>query len=147
MGDGLERWDDLSLGPSSGVPAGAGDLLVRDRFGNWTYAFCVVVDDLRQGVDLVVRGRDLVDATAVQIRLATLLGRVTPPRFLHHPLVRHAFGRKLSKADGDTSLRSILASGATPGDLLGRAAHLAGLRASEGPLTTDELAGLFADPG
>ena len=69
LGAGLEGWDDLLLGPSAGDVAATGDLLVRDRMGNWTYAFCVVVDDLRQGVDLVIRGRDLVDATAPQIRL------------------------------------------------------------------------------
>ena len=48
----------------------AGDLPIRDRHGNWTYGFCVVVDDLRQGIDLVIRGEDLLDATAAQIRLA-----------------------------------------------------------------------------
>ena len=55
--------------------AAAGDLSIRDRHGNWTYGFAVVVDDLRQGVDLVVRGRDLLDATPDQIRLGALLGR------------------------------------------------------------------------
>ena len=55
--DGL----DLSLQPGAGC--------VRDRDGNWTYGFAVVVDDLRQGVDLVIRGRDLLGATAAQIRL------------------------------------------------------------------------------
>ena len=32
---------------------------IRDRHGNWTYGFAVVVDDLRQAIDLVVRGEDL----------------------------------------------------------------------------------------
>jgi glutamyl/glutaminyl-tRNA synthetase len=143
VGDGVERWDDLLLGPSVGEPATAGDVLIRDRVGNWTYALCVVVDDLRQGIDLVIRGRDLHDATPAQIRLAALLGRTVPPRFLHHPLVRHPSGRKLSKADGDTSVRSLLEEGTVPADLLGRAAFLAGLRASEEPLRADDLAGLF----
>ena len=38
----------------------------------------VVADDLRQGVDLVIRGRDLLAATPAQIRLGRLLGRETP---------------------------------------------------------------------
>ena len=79
-----------------------GDLPIRDRDGNWTYAFAVVVDDLRQGVDLVVRGRDLLAATPAQIRLARLLGREAPATFAHHPLIRRPDGAKLSKADGDT---------------------------------------------
>jgi glutamyl/glutaminyl-tRNA synthetase len=117
---------------------------VRDRLGNWTYAFCVVVDDLRHGVDLVIRGRDLLDATPVQLRLARLLGRETPPRFLHHPLVRRVSGQKLSKAAGDTAVRSMLDAGATPAALFGRAARLAGLREDETPIPVDALADLFA---
>jgi glutamyl/glutaminyl-tRNA synthetase len=141
--DRVEAWDDLLLGPSEGEPAPIGDPLVRDRIGNWTYGFCVVVDDIRHSVDLVIRGRDLVDSTAAQIRLASLLGREVPPRFLHHPLVRHPSGRKLSKAAADTSIRSMLDAGSTPAELLGRAAHLAGLRPYTAPVEVAELGPLF----
>ena len=144
MGAGSERWVDLLAGPLADEPASSGDLLVRDRVGNWTYAFCVVVDDARQGVDLVIRGRDLLDATPVQIRLARLLGREAPPQFLHHPLVRRASGQKLSKAEGDTSVRSMLDAGATPAALFGRAARLAGLRAADAPLPVQALEELLA---
>ena len=96
--------------------------------GNWTYGFCVVVDDLRQGVDLVIRGRDLLDATPARSALARLLGRETPPTFAHHPLVRRVSGQKLSKADGDTAVRALLDAGSTPAELFGLAARLAGLR-------------------
>ena len=56
------RWLRTVDGPLIGpcldeVAGGGGDLSVRDRDGHWTYGFSVVVDDLRQGVDLVVRGR------------------------------------------------------------------------------------------
>src|SRR5947207_1319575 len=78
------------------VPGPGGDIPVRDRDGNWTYAFAVAVDDLRQSVDLVIRGRDLLAATAAQIRLARLLGRETPATFAHHRLVRRPDGAKLS---------------------------------------------------
>ena len=143
VGAGSERWLDLLAGPLADEPAAAGDLLVRDRAGNWTYAFCVVIDDARHGVDLVIRGRDLLDATPVQIRLARLLGRETPPRFLHHPLVRHATGRKLSKAEGDTAIRSLLDAGRTPAELFGLAARLAGLQADDRPIEAADLAALF----
>ena len=133
VGAGSERWVDLLAGPLADEPAIGGDPLVRDRVGNWTYAFCVVVDDMRHGVDLVIRGRDLLDSTPVQLRLAKLLGRETPPRFLHHPLIRRVSGQKLSKAEGDTAIRSLLDAGATPAELFGRAARLAGLRATDAP--------------
>lgn len=145
VGAGTERWVDLLAGPLADEPARDGDPLVRDRLGNWTYAFCVVVDDARHGVDLVIRGRDLLDATPVQLRLARLLGRETPPRFLHHPLVRHETGRKLSKAEGDTSVGALLDAGRTPGGLFGLAARLSGLQADETPIDPADLAAAFRD--
>jgi glutamyl/glutaminyl-tRNA synthetase len=87
----------------------------------------VVVDDLRHAVDLVVRGEDLIDATADQVRLGRLLGRETPPTFAHHPLVRRPDGSKLSKADGDTGLAELLDAGRTREELLGEAAARVGL--------------------
>ncbi len=124
LGDGEERFDDLLLGPRSGPVAPDGDLVIRDRAGNWTYTFAVVIDDVRQAVDLVVRGEDLVDETPRQIRLARLLGRATPPRFLHHPLIRKANGAKLSKSDGDTGVRDLRAAGWTPAEVRAEAARL-----------------------
>lgn len=144
LGDGEEAWVDELRRASSGPVAATGDLLVRDRNGNWTYALCVVVDDLRHGVDLVVRGEDLLDATAPQIRLGRLLGREAPPRFAHHPLVRRPDGSKLSKADHATALGELLDGGATRNDLLGRAAAAVGVIDHERPITFDQAAALLA---
>lgn len=143
LGVGSEVWEDLLAGPRGGDPTASGDILVRDRRGNWTYGLCVVVDDLRHGIDLVIRGHDLIDATPAQLRLAHLLGRKTQPRFLHHPLLRTASGRKLSKADADTSVRSMLDAGRTPADLFGHAARLVGLCEDMHPIEASRLAALF----
>lgn len=129
LGGDSEAWADLVLGSRSGEPSAGGDLPIRDRHGNWTYALCVVVDDLRHEVDLVIRGEDLLDATPAQIRLGRVLGRAEPPRFLHHPLVRRPDGRKLSKADGATSVRELLTAGALPTTLRARAGVSIGLQA------------------
>ncbi|MEO8208666.1 MAG: glutamate--tRNA ligase family protein [Chloroflexota bacterium] len=126
LGEGEVPWEDLAIGPQSGQPATGGDLPIRDRHGNWTYALCVVVDDLRHGIDLVIRGEDLVDSTPSQIRLARLLGRHAPPLFLHHPLIREPNGSKMSKAAGSVSVRALLAKGEAPGDLVDRAATAIG---------------------
>lgn len=135
LGDGDEGWDDELAGTRAGPVAPDGDLLVRDRNGNWTYALCVVVDDLRHGVDLVVRGEDLLDATPVQIRLGRLLGRPGPPTFAHHPLVRRPDGSKLSKADGATAIGDLLDAGRSPEDLFREAAARVGLIAAARPLS------------
>jgi glutamyl/glutaminyl-tRNA synthetase len=126
LGGGGEAWMDRLVGPCRNDVAPGGDLPMRDRHGNWTYGFSVVVDDLRHGVDLVVRGRDLLEATAAQIRLGRLLGRETPPSFAHHPLVRGPDGRKLSKAAGDTAVRELRAAGRSAGEVITMAASATG---------------------
>lgn len=138
-----EPFIDLLRGPQLQDPdLQCGDLLVRDRHANWTYQFAVVVDDFEQGVDLVIRGEDLLDSTGRQRRLARLLGRREPPRFLHHPLVTHPDGRKLSKSSGDMGLRELRAAGRTPAEVLGMAAHLGGLQPEPAPADLAQLAAL-----
>lgn len=145
MEPGTESFEDARLGPQADDPAAqCGDLLVRDRDGNFTYQFAVVIDDNAQGVNVVIRGEDLLSSTARQIRLARLLGRGSPPSFVHHPLVRHSDGRKLSKSAGDTGVRDLRAAGRTPQQLLGLAAHAGGLTPSMRPLELFDLAELFA---
>ena len=143
QGSGDEAWTDLRLGRRVDPADRDGDLLVRDRAGNWTYPFCVVVDDLRQGIDLVVRGEDLLDATARQIRLGRLLGRPTPPAYYHHPLIRKPSGAKLSKSDGDTGVRDLRAAGRPAEDVIGAAAAAVGLIDRPRPLRAAEVASLF----
>lgn len=138
LGAGDESWIDLLVGPRAGAVAGEGDLVIRDRHGNWSYAFCVVVDDLRHGIDLVVRGEDLLEATPAQIRLGQLLGREVPATFAHHPLIRRPNGTKLSKADGATSIGEQLDAGATPEALIGQAAAAVGLIAAARDLGFEE---------
>ena len=120
-----------------------GDLLLRDATGNWTYQFAVVVDDLRQGVNLVIRGEDLLASTGRQILLGEMLGRASPAAFLHHPLIREPGGAKLSKRDGATGIREMRAAGKSPEEVLGEAAYLTGLTSERRPLGAQELARLF----
>ncbi len=141
---GLECFADARLGAREQDPsAQCGDLLLRDRLGRWTYHLAVVVDDIRHGVDLVVRGEDLLESTGRQLRLGRLLGRVDPPVFLHHPLIRKPGGEKLSKSSGDTGIRELRAAGVRPQAVLGRAAHLTGLHPDPAPIEPHDLAKLF----
>ena len=145
LGAGDEAWDDRCLGPRVGQPSAAGDLALRDRHGNWTYGFAVVVDDLRQGITLVVRGQDLAEATPTQIRLGRLLGRPGPPVFAHHPLIRKPGGAKLSKANGDTGVRELRAAGRSPAEVIGAAAAAAGLTSVPTPREAAAVAELLRD--
>jgi glutamyl/glutaminyl-tRNA synthetase len=133
LGGGTESWLDGLVGACRDDAAPSGDLPIRDRHRNWTYGFCVVVDDARHGVDLVVRGRDLLHATASQIRLGPQLGRAAPPAFAHHPLVLRPDGSKLSKSAGDTGVRELRAAGRTPADVIEMASIATGYRSEQGP--------------
>ena len=123
-----EHFNDLRLGAQEQAPSEqCGDLLVRDRHGNWTYQFAAVVDDWLQEVNLVIRGEDLLDSTGRQIQLARMLGRERPPMFLHHELLMKSATQKLSKSDGDTGVRDLRARGWSAEDVIDRATALAGL--------------------
>ena len=144
LGAGEETFEDLLAGPQAGDPSETGDLLVRERSGSWTYAFAVVVDDMRHGIDLVVRARDLLPDTPRQIRLGRLLGRAQAPSFAHHSLVLRPDGSKLSKAGRDTSVRELRDAGWTAETLIGQAAAAVGLVAPGGRLEAREVSRLFA---
>lgn len=143
--DDTVTFDDLAHGPTTQTPAAqCGDLLLRDRLGNWTYQLAVVVDDLRHGIDLVVRGDDLFASTGRQILLARLLGRASPPAFFHHGLVMQTPTQKLSKSAGASGVRDLRAAGWTRERVLGHAAHLGGLVPAPRDLTIADLPDLFA---
>jgi glutamyl-Q tRNA(Asp) synthetase len=144
MDPGSEQFTDMLLGDQRQDPrAQCGDMLLKDRLGNWTYQFAVTVDDLEQNVDLVIRGQDLLASTGRQIRLARMLGRSTPPAYMHHPLIRHGSGAKLSKSNRDTGVRDLRAAGMSPGHVLGQAAHLTGLTDVPRELSAEDLGSLF----
>ncbi|MBS1819076.1 MAG: tRNA glutamyl-Q(34) synthetase GluQRS [Acidobacteria bacterium] len=141
----IERFVDLRHGLQEQRPfEQCGDLLVRDRDGNWTYQFAATVDDMEQGVNLVIRGDDLLASTGRQIQLARLLGRDDPPRFLHHGLIMKSATQKLSKADRDTSVRDMRAAGNSADAVIGRALHAAGFVSSPDPLARREAESLVA---
>lgn len=141
---GMERFEDALCGPQAQDPAAqCGDLLLRDRLGNWTYQCAATVDDFVQGVSLVIRGLDLLPSTGRQIRLARVLGRTAPPVYAHHPLVMKSPAQKLSKSNGDTGVRDLRSVGQSAAEIIGRAAHLAGLVDHVTPIEAAEVARLF----
>jgi glutamyl/glutaminyl-tRNA synthetase len=118
----VEPFVDRVHGAQEQIPSEqCGDLLVRDRLGNWTYQFCAVVDDMNQGITLVIRGDDLLPSTGRQIQLARMLGRAAPLAFMHHALLMKAPTRKLSKSDGATGIRELRAAGWTREQVIYRA--------------------------
>jgi glutamyl-tRNA synthetase len=80
--------DDVVLQRNDGVPA---------------YNLAVVVDDHLQGIELVVRGDDLLTSTPRQMHLHALLGQQLPT-YAHVPLVVGPDGERLAKRHGAVTL-------------------------------------------
>jgi glutamyl-tRNA synthetase len=86
------------------------DVVLRRNDGVPSYNIAVVVDDALQGVTEVVRGDDLLDVTANQVHLQTLLGYSTPV-YGHVPLAVGEDGERLAKRHGAVTLADLAAQG------------------------------------
>jgi glutamyl-Q tRNA(Asp) synthetase len=113
-------WTEYGEGavPSSrpATPEVWGDVVLRGRDLAASYHLAVVVDDALQGVTDVVRGRDLLAATALHRLLQALLD-LAEPRYRHHRLVLDQDGEKLSKSRQSWSLAELRATGLPPGEV------------------------------
>ena len=124
---GEVAFSDLALGDCRQTPTSqCGDFSLRDRNGQWTYQFCCVCDDIHHGVNLVVRGEDILASTARQIQLFHALEH-EPPRYFHHGLLCDDEGRKLSKRQRSESITQLREDGVSAEEIIGRAALAGGL--------------------
>ncbi len=119
-----------------------GDFILRRADGAWAYQLAVVVDDALMGVTEVVRGRDLLLSTPQQLYLYRLLG-LQPPVFCHHPLLLNAAGQRLSKRDHALDM-SVLRQHSSARQLVGRLAHVIGLKDDDSPASPEELLPQFS---
>lgn len=137
--DGPVEFSDLLFGPQTfDVQSETGDFVIRKSSGTAAYQLATVVDDAESGVDLVIRGSDLLSSTARQILLRRALG-LPVPSHLHLPLVVGPDGRRLAKRHGDTSVRALRAAGWSAAALVGRIAATAGLCAPDEAMRPRDL--------
>jgi len=115
-----------------------GDFVVWKSHGTPAYQLAVVVDDADQHVSVVVRGDDLVSSTPRQLLLYRALG-LTPPGFVHVPLVVGPDGRRLAKRHGDTRLRALREAGVRPEQVVGLLAWSCGWLPDMQPIPAGEL--------
>jgi glutamyl-Q tRNA(Asp) synthetase len=107
---GLPRWTERDGTRFNSKASDIGDAILARKDAPSSYHLACVVDDAGSGVDLVVRGADLRPSTPVQRLLQVLLG-LPEPRYLHHPLVLHADGRRLAKRDLAPTLAAMREAG------------------------------------
>jgi glutamyl/glutaminyl-tRNA synthetase len=119
-------------------PAGEmGDPVLLSRGGSVAYHLAAVVDDGRQQVTRVVRGRDLAASTAIHVTLQRLLELPTPV-YRHHFLLLEETGGKLAKLHGAVGWRELREHYA-PEALCGVLAFSAGLIETAMPMQPRDL--------
>lgn len=113
--------------------------ILRKRDGDPAYHVASVSDDVDHGVDLIVRGVDLLDSTLLQCQLASFasLDSFCQVTFYHHPLIMDTSGRKLSKSAGDGSVSDLRKAGANRRDVFERTCASCGI--SERPDRWEDL--------
>jgi len=104
-----------------------GDFILQRSDGVHAYQLAVVVDDAAMGITHVLRGNDLLDSTPRQLLLYELL-ELTPPAFIHVPLLYGTDGHRLSKRQKDLTIASLRARGCSPYKIVGYLAWQAGLK-------------------
>lgn len=142
---GRQSWD---------LPRDIGDVVIRRSDRLFAYQLVVTIDDLEQGVTQIVRGRDLLRSTAVQMWIRRCLLAVgegdrfaqqhdrpvvtdpldptavpTPqaPEYLHIPLILGTDGRRLAKRDGALEVATLRRQGVPPDAVIGYLAAVLGL--------------------
>jgi glutamyl-tRNA synthetase/glutamyl-Q tRNA(Asp) synthetase len=136
------QFRDLFLGNLEQNPAEqVGDVVIKDRFGQWTYQFAVVIDDLEQQINLIIRGQDLLSSTGRQLAMRSLIDSTSiTPVFAHHPLLLDDDGQKLAKRRSSEAISYLRRMGLSADEVRGLAAFMGGLIPDRRPISaTDEL--------
>lgn len=114
-----------------------GDFVVKRANGEFAYQLAVTVDDALMGVTEVVRGVDLLSSTAPQLYLYEALG-LKAPKFIHFPLLNNRAGQRLSKRDNSMAMDVLRQQYSAP-EVIGRLAHLLGIKESAAPVWPEQL--------
>lgn len=138
----IEFVDEIAGPQSLDVQATAGDFPLTRFDGTPAYQLACVVDDHAMGIDLVVRGDDLLPSTPRQVALYRALGYAAP-RFAHVPLVVGPDGKRLAKRHGESRIAQFRAAGCAPEQVVGWAAWRSGQLAAPRPVAAAELAAGF----
>jgi len=117
-------WYDIGLGERTAAPEQFGDVVLARKDTPTSYHLSVTLDDHLQGVTLVTRGSDLVEATDIHRLLQALLN-LDVPTYHHHRLLYGADGKRFAKRDHGLTLKSLREEGASPEDIKRMIARLA----------------------
>lgn len=131
-------FDDLVHGRWGDQLPPPGDFVVWRSDEVPAYQLAVVVDDAEMCIDEVIRGDDLLPSTVRQLLLYRALDW-RPPVFGHVPLLLGGDGVRLSKRHAGITLRELREAGWSAAQIVGRLAHIVGLRETPEPTPAASL--------
>ena len=141
------QFRDLFLGDLGHNLTEQGDVVVQDRFGQWTYQFAVVIDDLEQQINLIIRGQDLLSSTGRQLAMRALIdSKPSVPLFAHHPLLLDEDGQKLAKRRSSEAISYLRRIGLSADEVRGLAAYMGGLIPDRRPIAVQDDLNLNIHP-
>lgn len=132
-------FEDAIFGAQSfNINRDLGDMVIRRADGVFSYQLAVVVDDVLSGVNDIVRGRDLLRSTALQIWIGELLEKsgffaahgthYVRPQFAHLPLIDNAQGERLAKSKHSLDVGALRESGWSAERMIGYCMYLLGYK-------------------
>jgi glutamyl-Q tRNA(Asp) synthetase len=110
-------WHDRSRGRRVARPERFGDVVLARKEMPTSYHLAVTLDDHLQGVTLITRGEDLLEATDIHRLLQALLD-LDVPEYAHHRLITDAAGKRFAKRDAGATLAGLRERGVTPDALI-----------------------------
>lgn len=115
--------NDLLMGPKHFKGSDIGDFIVRKADGTPTFFFCNAIDDALSGVTHVLRGEDHLTNTPRQAALLQKLG-LPIPEYAHFPMILGSDHKPLSKRNGSSSIKQLIAAGYRPEAIINYLARL-----------------------
>jgi glutamyl/glutaminyl-tRNA synthetase len=108
------------------------------------YQLACVVDDHAMGIDMVIRGDDLLASTPRQMLVYEALGYAPPPPgFAHVPLVIGADGKRLAKRHGESRIAQFRAAGVSAERVVGWVAWRSGQMDVPREISAEEMVERF----
>lgn len=104
-------WFDRERGDITADPGRHGDVVLARKDTPTSYHLACTLDDHLQGITLVTRGEDLLQATDIHRLLQALLGLDTPD-YLHHSLLTDENGKRFAKRNKSATIRAMREAGA-----------------------------------
>lgn len=108
-------WNDEIMGSIHFASLEASDPVVIREDGTYTYILASLIDDYEMNITHIVRGRDHLPNTAVQLQMLSVLNEMNNTsktfQFSHFPLISSLSGQVFSKRDGAFALKTIMHQG------------------------------------